>query len=67
MTAVARVALAMLRDPAILDLPRWRVIADARERFGCSDWAARTAYAEARINGHRRNRRSTVPHVRMEA
>lgn len=56
---------ALLANPAILNLPRWRVIADIRERFGCSDWAARTAYAAARVEGHQRHRRSTVPHVRM--
>jgi hypothetical protein len=67
MSALASITNALLSHPDLFLLPRWRVIADVRERFACSDWVARTAYADARVIGHRRNRRSTIPHARMAA
>lgn len=67
MNAVARITNALVSHPHLFALPRWRVIADVRERFGCSDWVARTAYADARVCAHHRDRRSTTPHVRMAA
>lgn len=64
MSAVAAITQSLIAHADLLALPRWRVIADVRERFACSDWAARTAYANARVLGHKRDRRHTVPHTR---
>lgn len=67
MSAVATITASLLAHVDVLALPRWRVIADVRSVFGCSDYAARTAYARARVMGHRRDRRSTSPHERAAA
>lgn len=64
---VKRIACGILEHPEILDLPRWRVIADVRERFQCSDYAARAAYALSRIHAHKRTRRHTWPFMQRAA
>lgn len=42
------IAAALLTDRAVLNLPRWMVIADIRARFPVADATARTAFAIAR-------------------
>lgn len=46
--AARRIAAAIVEHAPILRLPRWRVLQDTRQRFGCSDFLARQAYAIAR-------------------
>lgn len=56
----ALIANALIANAPILALPRWRVMADIRQRFGCCESIAREAYALARIEGRMRQRRWTV-------
>lgn len=63
MSVLAQVTSALVAHPDLFALPRWRVIDDVRAVFGCSDWAARTAYAKARVQSRKRDRRDTTPHV----
>lgn len=66
MSLAAVIVDALLAQPAMLSLPRWRVLADVRERFACGDCTARTAYAQARVRGHARTKRETGPQARVE-
>ena len=43
-----RIASELSANRPMLALPRWRIIADIRQRFGCGDCTARTAVAMAR-------------------
>lgn len=61
MTLVATIANELLQHRAVLALPRPTVMADVRERFGCSDHTARDAYALARVESRVPHRRNTVP------
>ena len=42
------IAAALTADPALLNLPRWMVISDIRQRFRVGDCTARIAVAIAR-------------------
>lgn len=66
MNQVAVITNALISNSPVLALPRWRVIADVRERFRCCESAAREAYALARAEGHARNRRDTTPYAKVE-
>jgi len=58
MNLIAAIANALFDNAAVLDLPRWRVYLDIREKYGCGDNTAREAYALARVIAHRRRRRA---------
>lgn len=57
---------ALLANRDVLNLPRWRVMADIREVYGCNGSTAGSAYAAARVHAHARTRRHTAPYVRQE-
>jgi len=65
-TTIARIANALIDNDAMLSLPRWRVMSDIRERFGCCESVAREAFALARVEGRLRIRRDTTPYARVE-
>jgi hypothetical protein len=60
MNAIASIANALVTHRDVLALPRWRVVADVRERFHCCDSTAREAYALARTAAHARKPGHTV-------
>jgi hypothetical protein len=64
--AIASIANELVTHRDVLALPRWRVVADVRERFRCCDSTAREAYALARTAAHARKRRDTVTYARVE-
>lgn len=59
MPLIAIIANALIDHAPVLALPRWRVMADIREKYRCSEVTAREAYALARIAGKMRHKRNT--------
>ena len=60
MNLIAIIANELFDNAPVFDLPRWRVHADIRAKYGCGDFTAREAYALGRLVSGQRKRRHTV-------